>query len=469
MPEIHEVIIVGTSFAAAFFAVGLLRRDPTTKITFIEWGGPHSYDRQLANRDDAPTGGDTYIKRVGNREKTWLFHIGHGGTSNYWWGQALRLLPADFSAKPLDQDGPWPISYDDLEPFYCDAEDLIGVATSINQALFPRSRPPRHAPHLGNDVDLRLLELYPDSYMICPSARTLEGTKIRPPCCNNGVCGSCPIDSKFRVLNELKDLFSHPSVTLLLNHEVRAVEMAGGAARGVVARTPKGEVHLKGDLVFLGANAIFNPAILIRSGLGDDRWTGRGIAEQVGLSATVDLETLRSSNGTTHITGLSLHGARENRATLLRYLVEGRNTPPALRFERNRLLNRAEFKIVVESPLSREDRVEVSGDQVIVHSQAPHPLVHAQLEGIKRDFTQWIKPIGIERVDFGSEFAPTEGHIQCSTRMSARAEDGVVDGNMRHHRVPGLMIGGASVFPNCPPSNPSLSIAALSLRAASLV
>ena len=42
----------------------------------------------------------------------------------------------------------------------------------------------------------------------------------------------------------------------------------------------------------------------------------------------------------------------------------------------------------------------------------------------------------------------------------------MIDAAHVHHRVRNLMVVGSSVFPTCPNANPSLTVAALSLRAA---
>ncbi len=51
-----------------------------------------------------------------------------------------------------------------------------------------------------------------------------------------------------------------------------------------------------------------------------------------------------------------------------------------------------------------------------------------------------------------------------------QADDGsVVDGQMLHHRMRNLVVVGTSTYPSCSPANPSLTAAALSLRAADLL
>lgn len=53
-----------------------------------------------------------------------------------------------------------------------------------------------------------------------------------------------------------------------------------------------------------------------------------------------------------------------------------------------------------------------------------------------------------------------------ATRMSARPEDGVVDGDCRVHGVANLFVASSSVFPTGSYANPTLTIAALALRVA---
>jgi len=50
--------------------------------------------------------------------------------------------------------------------------------------------------------------------------------------------------------------------------------------------------------------------------------------------------------------------------------------------------------------------------------------------------------------------------------MGRDPKTSVVDADLRHHRVRNLLVLGSSTFPTCPPANPTLTLAALSLRAA---
>jgi choline dehydrogenase-like flavoprotein len=79
-----------------------------------------------------------------------------------------------------------------------------------------------------------------------------------------------------------------------------------------------------------------------------------------------------------------------------------------------------------------------------------------------------LAPLPVEAiVDRG--WRPTESHLLSTLRMGHMPETSVVDANQVHHRLRNLVVVGSSVFPTCPNANPSLTVAALSLRAAERV
>jgi choline dehydrogenase-like flavoprotein len=61
------------------------------------------------------------------------------------------------------------------------------------------------------------------------------------------------------------------------------------------------------------------------------------------------------------------------------------------------------------------------------------------------------------------------GHIMGTARMGEDPKSSVVDRNLRSHDHPNLFILGSAVFPTAATANPTLTIAALSLRAAGAV
>jgi choline dehydrogenase-like flavoprotein len=63
-----------------------------------------------------------------------------GGTTLHWLGTCLRMLPNDFQMKAAYGVGvDWPISYEDLRPYYEMAEHEIGVSADVNELYYPNA------------------------------------------------------------------------------------------------------------------------------------------------------------------------------------------------------------------------------------------------------------------------------------------------------------------------------------------
>jgi choline dehydrogenase-like flavoprotein len=76
-----------------------------------------------------------------------------------------------------------------------------------------------------------------------------------------------------------------------------------------------------------------------------------------------------------------------------------------------------------------------------------------------------LAPLDIERIVFRGMRA-TESHIQGSLRMGHERSTSVVNATQVHHDARNLVVVGSAVFPTCTLADPSLTVAALSLRSA---
>lgn len=66
------------------------------------------YYHQLEDKES------TFYNR--NPEKSWLFDVSSGGSSNCWWACTPRFMPNDFRLKSLNGKGQyWPVTYNELE------------------------------------------------------------------------------------------------------------------------------------------------------------------------------------------------------------------------------------------------------------------------------------------------------------------------------------------------------------------
>ena len=60
-----------------------------------------------------------------------------GGTTLHWLGTSLRMLPDDFKMKTLfGQAEDWPVSYDDMMPYYAMAEFEMGVSADVSKQSY---------------------------------------------------------------------------------------------------------------------------------------------------------------------------------------------------------------------------------------------------------------------------------------------------------------------------------------------
>ena len=183
---------------------------------------------------------------------------------------------------------------------------------------------------------------------------------------------------------------------------------------------------------------------------------------------TVDLGGLSNFQGSTSLTG---HGYMlydgPHRAERAGCLIETSNLVK-LRLERGRYRERMELKFIFEDLPDEANRVTAG-------QRRPHlPRVqwgshsaYAQrgLQALDAQLSRLLAPLPVERV-VSRERNETESHILGTTVMGSSSEDSLVDRNLVHHGVSGLLVLGGSVFPTCPPANPTLTICALSLWAA---
>jgi choline dehydrogenase-like flavoprotein len=464
--ESFDVIVGGTGFASTFFIHRYLSLKPDTRILVLERGGNPPYQWMLDNRQQSTIDPQSLFSTRGLGTKTWLCTIGMGGGSNCWWGQTPRFLPEDFELKSRFGVGhDWPFGYAELEPYYGQAEALMGIA-GPSETPYPMSTAYPQPPHQLSSFDRRMIEVVgADNWIAAPTARSSTGTARRGKCCGNGVCGLCPVDAKFRVMNELADVYRHPGVVLKTGAEVRTVETRAGVATGVSWREGGEDRTASCDLVFLGLNGIFNPAVLLRSG-DTHPLVGRRLHEQLGVKIVADLASTESFDGGSHITGLGyMFYAGEHRRTLGASILEHQNSPPLLRSENGKWRRRALLKVVSENLPEDRNTVSLSGDDVVAtfvdHSEyAKNGISDAvrRLEGV-------LAGIGLEAFTVG-QHELSEGHIHGTAVMARSPGEGVVDAGLVHHRIRNLVVGGAGSFPSSPPANPSLTIAALSLRAA---
>ncbi len=456
-----DVIVVGTSFAAMFFGAGL---SPDLDVLFVEKGRHRSHEDNL--RLDWDTVREPLVHRnTSGTAKVWPAFTLFGGNSNFWWGDTPRFHPDDFVLRSkfgVAED--WPFGYHDVEPHVARAEQLIEVAGGGSDHILPRSTPFPLPPHSLSRSD-QALAAHDPLWVPLPTARANGGS--RGQCCGNGVCRNCPVDAKFTILNGFERL-AHPRARFLLGTEARSVDIRAGRAEALRVRAVNGDAAvLRGRTIALGANAIFNAAILLRSGVTSPA-LGRYLHEEASARVILDTATIRGGFGGTADT---LHGYqfyhgvdRSGRAAVL---MECLNAPFHIRPERGKWTHRIIVTLIAEDLPQPQNRVILENGEPVVEwtghdGYAARGLAHA-IERLPR-----LIPDQLDRVNV-PDILNSQAHIQGTHRISPSAAEGVVDDRLRLHEAPNVFALGAGAFPTCSPANPSLMISALSLRAAEVV
>ncbi len=203
-----------------------------------------------------------------------------GGTLSYG-AMAWRFLPQDFRMRstygvlPGSSLEDWPISYDDLEPFYEKAEYEIGVSGDYSGTPFhgPRHRP-LPMPPLPPNREFEILEpaarrlgLHP---FHLPMLRNSVPYNGRGPClrCRWCVGFACEVDAKNGTQNTVI-----PAALATGNCELRTRCMAReiltdsrGRARGVSYFDEQGRLQEQpADIVVVSACAIESARLLLHS------------------------------------------------------------------------------------------------------------------------------------------------------------------------------------------------------------
>ncbi len=246
------------------------------------------------------------------------------------------------------------------------------------------------------------------------------------------------------------------------------LEVSNGRIAGVHYRRAGRDEYARADLVGLGANALFNPHLLLRSGLSDGG-AGQGLLEQVSVNVFIDLRGLDNFQGSTSITGSGYMLYRgEHRRDRAAALMESWNVP-ILRDERGRWRQRLRVKFIFEDLPQPANRVAVGSDpdKAEIRYERPSPYAQRGVDRLEADLAPILDALPVEgyRIVLPDR-ETTEGHILGTTCMGTDPATSVVDSRLFHHRARNLLVLGGSVFPTISPANPTLTICALSLRAA---
>jgi choline dehydrogenase-like flavoprotein len=259
-----------------------LKDYPLGKNNWERWDhfekeNPDSYVSALQELDEnaVPLMSTLHGRRLSQINKTRFKYArasGIGGSTLRYQAETHRFPEHAFRMKSLFDIGEdWPITYDDLAPFYQEAEMLLGVAGDHNKPFRPPRGPyPMGAHPLGcPSQKIRVganklgLTLHPNSLAI-PS-RPYRG---RPACIYCRGCGyGCVIGDKGSVDVAMID----PAMTtgkLTIKAGAKALQIEvnkEGKAQAVIWKGKNGIEKSSGEIIVVSCGAIETPRLLLNS------------------------------------------------------------------------------------------------------------------------------------------------------------------------------------------------------------
>ncbi len=227
-----------------------------------------------------------------------------GGTSLHWLGTCPRMVPNDFRMKTLYGVGvDWPISYDELQPYYCQAEWALGVSANKEEQEhfgiwfpedydYPMERiPPSYSDRVyakgaakatvrfgDREYGMTVTSLAQARNSIPRKGYTLKGAvgahHVGQRCEGNACCiPICPVQAKYSALRTLQELDTNfyslvtqavaSRILIEPNGRIGGVEYKRYAAEGSNEYTTE---TATGTLYIVAAHAVESAKLLLASG-----------------------------------------------------------------------------------------------------------------------------------------------------------------------------------------------------------
>jgi choline dehydrogenase-like flavoprotein len=192
--------VVARELSVAGFAVVLLEQGPhRTAANFTHDELATQFNNELIGRDIVQTYRRTAADtaKVQNDPPPALYAQGVGGSSVHFSGNFWRLRPSDFNERsrlgpiPGTLFDDWPISYEELEPYYTRVDWEIGVSGAPGPFDPPRSKPyplpPMPVKSSGVLLERAATKLGLHA-QVAPLAILSQAYKGRPGCIHCGFC-----------------------------------------------------------------------------------------------------------------------------------------------------------------------------------------------------------------------------------------------------------------------------------------
>jgi choline dehydrogenase-like flavoprotein len=503
MDQPYDVIIIGTGAGGGTLAHRLA---PSGKrILLLERGAflpreKQNWDVNAVFLQNRYVSQDTWYDHKGTPFQPGAHYFVGGATKLY--GAALfRMRQEDFGElKHHDGMSPaWPITYEDLEPYYTQAEHLYQVH-GLRGA--DPTDPPASAPYLFPPLshEPRIQELYDDlakvGYHPAPAPTGIllnERDRHHSLCIRCDTCDGFPCLVHAKADAEVicvRPALTYPNVTLVTQAHVMCLKTnASGreVTEVVVDRNGVSETY-RGNIVVVSAGAANSARLLLMS--ANDQHP-RGLAngsDQVGRNymfhnSTAVVAISRRANPTLFQKTLSLNdfyfGAQDCAYPLGNLQMIGKSQGVMFRGDAPRLIpgmtldqmakHAVDFWLTTEDLPDPNNRITVNAlGQIQLHytfnNQEPTRRLEAKLHAML-EHLGCHKHLIPNNLYLGKHIPIAGvGHQAGTCRFGTDAATSVLDVNCKAHELDNLYVVDTSFFPSIGAVNPSLTAMANALR-----
>ncbi|MFK7828595.1 MAG: GMC family oxidoreductase [Congregibacter sp.] len=452
---------------------------------------------QLSWLDPRVASGTYLAAQVAPSMPAWIVKA-LGGSTLHWNGLAYRAQAHELRARSVYGDvtdssiADWPLSYDELAPYYDQAESRLGVTGT--HGIEPH--PPSNNYRVLEAAAQRCGYTQVSNAHIAINSGPRDG---RPGCLQMGFCNQgCKVHAKWSTL--ASDIpRAQASGKLDLRTGCQAIEVEvnkRGRARAIVYRDAQGVLQRqRASWVFLACNSIETARLMLLSkspafpdGLGNTYGhVGRHYTRHVVALAFARMPGPVSMHRGIVTPGTIFDEAKHDpqRGFAGGYLMEAvAMAPVALAMMISPGQWGEDFAHFMESydhlagVLLNGEEMPRAGNRVTLDSAVKDSLglpvanvhvdEHRYCDVMRQHFreraTQLYESLDGRDIRFGTP--PSATHNLGTARMSHAPGNGVTNAFGRSHEVSNLFVGDGSLFPSSTAENPTLTIVALALRQA---
>lgn len=450
------------------------------------------------------------------RQPSLYHHVsGVGGSTLHFTGEAHRMNPAAMQMYTrFKVAADWPVTYQELEPYYQQAEQIVGVAGPKMDGFRPRSFPYPLSAHPFSYASQKIAAgMQKIGMTVTANARAAlsEPYDDRPSCnycanCNRG----CPRTDKGSAdVTFIRKALATGHLDLQPESMVLKIEAGSkDKVKRIIYKNQSGTQAVETRVVVIAAGAIQTPRLLLLSenqyapdGLGNESgqvgknfmetlaWVSSGIhpdkiGSQRGLPADLICWDYNLPDAIPGVIGGCRFGSTVSEANLLgpiNYATRviagwGKQHKRQMREHYGNVISVGAIGEHLSNSESYIDLHHQQKDQnglskAVIHSFITETDIK-RLEFMAKKTREIIKATGVEFIfeEYSTYDFFNSTHVFGTCRMGVNPESTVLNAFGQSHRWKNLFVTDASIFPSTGGGEaPSLTIEALAIRTANRI